>query len=163
MAETSKEKMKAVTIRFTEPVYDAIDTLANEFDVSMATVVRLALDNNLAKYLGDVKYINKQQGDEINAKISNATDEFRDIATQLRRIGINYNQELKMKHIEAKDYSDFANDNMSDSDIEKRALEFQKNVMDNMKSFDKNELENLMTRYEKATESLGEALWHIRG
>lgn len=163
MADTNEEKMRAVTIRFTESVYDAIDTLANEFDVSIATVVRLAVDNNLAKYLGDLKYINKQQGNEINSKICKATDEFRDIATQLRRIGINYNQELKMKHIEAKDYSDFASEDMIDSDIEKRALAFQKNVMTNMKSFDKDELEKLMMRYEKATESLGEALWHIRG
>ena len=47
-----KKPMKAVTIRFTQEIYEALNEISEEFDVSMATVIRLAVDNNLSKYLG---------------------------------------------------------------------------------------------------------------
>lgn len=151
MEDTNEEKMHVMKVRVTPAMHESLKELSDEFDVSIAKIVRLALDNNLEKYLGDIKYVDKQQAQQINKNICTVGYDLREIGNQLRRIGINYNQELKLKHIEEKNMSDF----------EKQQA--RKVVTKNVNLLDKNELENLITRYEKATESLGEALWHIRG
>lgn len=151
MEDTNEEKMHALKVRVTPVMHESLKELSDEFDVSVAKIVRLALDNNLVKYLGNVKYVDKQQAQQINNNICTVGYDLREIGNQLRRIGINYNQELKLKHIEEKNMSDFQKQQAMNA------------VTKDVNLLDKNELENLITRYEKATESLGEALWHIRG
>ena len=147
--ENTNGKMKVMNIRFTPEVYESLKELSEEFDVSMARIVRLALSDNLSKYLGEVRYVDKEQARQINHNICILGRDLRQIGNQLRRIGINYNQELKLKHIEEK--------NMSDYEKEQARNQVTKDV----ELLDKDELESLIARYEKATESLGEALWLI--
>ena len=134
------EPMKAVTIRFTQEIYKVLQEISDEFDVSMATVIRLAVDNNLSKYLGEVKYIDTKQAKVINHNIGTLGKEFFDIKKQLKHIGRNYNQELKMKHI---------------------ALKNGGTMMADEKILDTKPIDDLMMRYEKITQELGDDLWHI--
>ena len=134
------EPMKAVTIRFTQEIYKVLQEISDEFDVSMATVIRLAVDNNLSKYLGEVKYIDTKQAKVINHNIGTLGKELFDIKKQLKHIGRNYNQELKMKHI---------------------ALKNGGTMMADEKILDTKPIDDLMMRYEKITQELGDDLWHI--
>ena len=134
------EPMKAVTIRFTQEIYKVLQEISDEFDVSMATVIRLAVDNNLSRYLGEVKYINTEQAKVINHNIGTLGKELFDIKKQLKHIGRNYNQELKMKHI---------------------ALKNGGTMMADEKILDTKPIDDLMMRYEKITQELGDDLWHI--
>lgn len=147
MEKTSEDKlidhsepMKAVTIRFTQEIYKVLQEISDEFDVSMATVIRLAVDNNLSKYLGEVKYIDTKQAKVINHNIGTLGKELFDIKKQLKHIGRNYNQELKMKHI---------------------ALKNGGTMMADEKILDTKPIDDLMMRYEKITQELGDDLWHI--
>lgn len=135
-----KKPMKAVTIRFTQEIYEALNEISEEFDVSMATVIRLAVDNNLSKYLGEVKYIDTKQAKVINHNICTLGKELYDIKKQLNHIGRNYNQELKMKHIALKNGGVMTADE---------------------KILDTKPIDDLLMRYEKITQELGDDLWHI--
>ena len=144
MEKTSEDKliehsepMKAITIRFTQEIYDALSEIADEFEVSMATVIRLAVDNNLSKYLGEVKYINTEQAKVINHNIGTLGKELFDIKKQLKHIGRNYNQELRMKHIALKNGGTMTSDE---------------------KILDTKPIDDLMTRYEKITQELGDEI-----
>lgn len=135
-----KKPMKAVTIRFTQEIYEALNEISEEFDVSMATVIRLAVDNNLSKYLGEVKYIDTKQAKVINHNICTLGKELYDIKKQLNHIGRNYNQELKMKHIALKNGGVMTADE---------------------KILDTKPIDDLLMRYEKITQELGDDLWRI--
>lgn len=135
-----KKPMKAVTIRFTQEIYEALNEISEEFDVSMATVIRLAVDNNLSRYLGEVKYIDTKQAKVINHNICTLGKELYDIKKQLNHIGRNYNQELKMKHIALKNGGVMTADE---------------------KILDTKPIDDLLMRYEKITQELGDDLWRI--
>ena len=55
------------------------------------------IDKNLAIYLGTVRYIDKEQADDILNVSMEISDSCRNILNNVKRIGINYNQELRLK------------------------------------------------------------------
>lgn len=134
------EPMKAVTIRFTQEIYKVLQEISEEFDVSMATVIRLAVDDNLSEYLGEVKYIDTKQAKVINHNICTLGKELYDIKKQLKHIGRNYNQELKMKHIALKNGGTMTADE---------------------KILDTKPIDELMVRFEIISQKLGDELWRI--
>ena len=134
------EPMKAVTIRFTQEIYKVLQEISEEFDVSMATVIRLAVDDNLSEYLGEVKYIDTKQAKVINHNICTLGKELYDIKKQLKHIGRNYNQELKMKHIALKNGGTMRADE---------------------KILDTKPIDDLMVRFEIISQKLGDDLWRI--
>lgn len=134
------EPMKAVTIRFTQEIYKVLQEISEEFDVSMATVIRLAVDDNLSEYLGEVKYIDTKQAKVINHNICMLGKELYDIKKQLKHIGRNYNQELKMKHIALKNGGTMTADE---------------------KILDTKPIDELMVRFEIISQKLGDELWRI--
>lgn len=169
MESVDNGKMIPVTVRFEAEAYKTMCDMAKEYDCSLAEIVRLSVDDALIFYLGMVKYVDVETGKHIISTLGRLETVVADIRNQLLRIGVNYNQELKLKHIEnktkelAKKLSDKTLDNETRKEIRRQydELILQGNSYRNMPTLDVDVMDNLMTRYEKATEKLGGELWRI--
>ena len=163
-----------VTVRFSQAAYDAISELAEEYGVSIATVVRLAVDGNLERYLGNLRYVDKADSRRIMAGIAAAANIMQDVGNQLRRIGVNYNQLAKLENMRAKKarmetdwkkrshtYDEIVK-YKRDLDAVNAAIDAAEKAQQNGDELSREQLDNLIKRYESASAELGAALWHIR-
>ena len=156
------EQLVPVTVRLPENRYFQLKELAEESSLSFASVARIALEAELENYLGTVKYIDKEQADKISEAVRELTAECREIKNHIKRIGINYNQEIRLKNITQK-YHDVLNDKTAS---EHRRLEARKEYEDAVKSIDdtclnKTELKELLERFEAAADKAEELTWLI--
>lgn len=165
----NKEKLIPLTARHHESSYAAISELAKEFRIGKAVVVRMSTAGHLEKYLGSVRFLNEEQGRTINENIVTLGNLLSDTRNELRRIGVNYNQEIKLRNIakqiaEEKEafkkrekYADFDDKMKHIETIDKleKAMELLKSSASDLS---KKELEQLMQRYENATEHLCKVL-----
>ena len=94
----SDEKLKGLTVRFTESAYDTIKELAEMNEKSMADIVRLCVDECLVEYLRSVVFVNRAQGRDLQDGFFTLTRELEDIRYEINKIGVNYNQEVRMLH-----------------------------------------------------------------
>lgn len=94
------EVYKPTTVRFTQEVYEALHEIAAEHGLSVGSVARLAITDRLSRYLGVVKYMDYDQGQQISLQIAGLADTMSQIRNELHRIGVNYNQEIKLRQIE---------------------------------------------------------------
>lgn len=169
--EVESKKLVATTVRFSAEANKAIQDLADEYGVSKSEVVRLAVAGGLEKYLGNLKYVDEQYAKIINANIMILANLMQDIKSELRRIGVNYNQQVKAMH-EKKKVS------IGGSLIEKPTLEDMRKKKEELMGrrltkdvqkvsqepeLDVDAIKNLIERYEKKSEEVGDVLWHIRG
>lgn len=155
--ENGCERLQPITVRFSEEAMQAIDELAREYEKPKAEIIRAAVDNRLEKYLGMICYIDAEQGAAIRKEIFALASEMQAIKAELRRIGINFNQEVKLRQIEKKQRGGNLYEQMQRKEAEKAAL------MKENKTLDKAELERLMQRYEAAAEKAGDAICLILG
>ena len=135
-----REPLLPITVRFKEGAWDVIREIAEESGVSQAEVVRMAVAGNMAKYLGEVRYIDQAQAKEIKALIIELLDVASAVRNELNRIGVNYNQEVKAANASAK-YGGKAGAGTA--------------------AFPSLELDRLMGIYDQATRSFGEKLYRI--
>ncbi len=169
--EVESKKLVATTVRFSAEANKAIQDLADEYGVSKSEVVRLAVAGGLEKYLGNVKYVDEQYAKIINANIMILANLMQDIKSELRRIGVNYNQQVKAMH-EKKKVS------IGGSLIEKPTLEDMRRKKEELMGrrltkdvqkvsqepeLDVDAIKNLIEQYEKKSEEVGDVLWHILG
>ena len=147
--------LRPITVRFPEDAWRAIKEIADEHGISQAELVRMAVVGNLWRYLGDLKYIDREQGEEIKTAITALLDTISKIQFELHRIGINYNQEIKLRAIERK----YAGDESFRAKEAKLKEEFA--VKQESKNLSKDELDAIMKRYEVATKEVGEVLCRI--
>lgn len=145
------DRLRPITVRFTQDAYDAIRDVADDNSISKAELVRMALAGNLNEYLGDIRIIDKRQGAEIKGQITALFDVVSEIKNELHRIGVNYNQETRLKNIKRK-YGTVIND---------KRTEEEQAVLDDSVSLSKEELDIIMSRYELATKQAGEFLCRI--
>lgn len=120
------------------------------------------IDKNLAIYLGTVRYIDKEQADDILNVSMEISNSCRSILNNVRRIGINYNQELRLKNAEAK-YRSIMEEKGRDiySQIEaKDELDKAKKDIEQT-CLNKEELNDLRSGFEAAAEKIEEAIWRI--
>ena len=89
------EKLVRTEVRFTAEANEALDEIAKENGISKAELIRYIVDNRMNDYLGSIKFIDPEQGDEIRRDIMRVMNELTAVKTELRRIGVNYNQEIK--------------------------------------------------------------------
>lgn len=154
-AEGKSGELIPMTVRFPEETMSVIDSLAQEFDLGKAEIVRLAVDNRLVKYLGLVRCLNTAQAEEIRRALAGICTEMAEVGSELRRIGVNFNQQVKLEHLKQRlEASRTINLRMAVKD-EIMELEKGTNVLR------KDELDALMMRYEDATRKAGEALCRI--
>lgn len=155
---SDKEKrmvMQPVTVRFTQDAWQAIRDIAAENHVSMAELVRMSVSGNLYRYLGDIRIIDEVQADEIKRVIISLFGVMSKIENELHRIGVNYNQEVRLKQIEKKYGSRIG---MGTAQMK---YQEQMKVVEECQEFSKKDLDTLIHRYEKATARVGEFLCRI--
>lgn len=146
--------LRPVTVRFSPDAWRAIRDVAAEHGITQAELVRYAVAGNLYRYLGNVKYIDPKQGEEIQKLVQALMDEVSKVQFELHRIGVNYNQEVKLKAIERK----YRNDTVGKILNEKKEKDA---VLNDSNNLSKTELEAIMKRYEMATKEVGELLCRI--
>ena len=144
--------MKKVTVRFPEETARALADLSKEFNKPQAEIVRAALLNRLTNYLGGVKYIDQQQADEIQKQLYELTTEISKLHSEIRRIGVNYNQEIRLKQIANK----YKNEHGYPS-IRKQQQE-EEEAMKECSVLKPGEMSELLQQYEDTTIRIGEIL-----
>lgn len=149
--------LRPVTVRFSGEAWEAIRDTAAENGVSMAELVRMAVAGNLGRYLGDIRIIDQEQGAQIKKAVAALCDTASRIETELRRIGINYNQEIRLKQIERK----YGNMQYATTATYLRKAEEVAKVKGDSANLSKEELDALLKRYEQATKQVGELLCRI--
>lgn len=150
-------KMKPVTVRFSEDAWGVIHDMAEESGVPMAELIRAVVDNRLERYLGTVQYIDKEQGKQIEAQLKSLYEVLSKIEFDLNRIGVNYNQEIKLKQIEKK----YEGRRLGYEGLRAKMKEIEEAKA--ASSLDKSELISLMNSFKVATKKAGEELCRIRG
>ena len=169
----TKEKLIPLTTRFTEPTYGIIRDLSIDYNESMAEVTRMATESSLDKYFGNVRWLNNEDAKVINHNIVVTAKLFKDAVFQLRKIGVNYNQDVQIKNLQRKidEYNKKilslgANetallmkylDEQSVLKKQKEALEAQ--IYDH--GLDVNTIEKLVNQLTEATERCGDQLCRI--
>lgn len=154
-------KMRPVTVRLPDEVWQVIRDVAEENAVSLASVCRMSIASELSKYLRQVRYIDQEQGEEIQTLVSKTCDTLEDIHDELRRIGVNYNQEVKIKNIEAKYANMERAVGMLSIRSEREKKEAIRRATDGSTAFSTAEIESIMQRFESAQKEIGEQLCHI--
>ena len=168
--ESEDERLVARTVRFGAEADRMIHEVAEEYGCSFAEVVRVAVDNRLEEYFGILRYVDLETGENINRNVAAIGTMLQEHLYQLKRIGYNYNQELKLKHIEekrrrlaAKAVADGVNiGEKKEIERQQKLLSEQEEMYRRIPSLDKKELDSLVKRFEKTAKELGEQLWRIQ-
>lgn len=159
-----RNKLIPVTARLPEQAVFQLRGLSEEFGVSLAEVVRVAIEQELENYFGNVRYIDHEQALEIKKAIAELTAICRDILNNARRIGINYNQELRLKNAQKK-YHDILNDYKASTVKRNKAFDEFKNEESEIKKTCLNidVLKNILERFEAAMHKAEVLSWLIHG
>ena len=91
--------LQQLTVRLPLNVKEKIENLAKNGGCSTAEIIRRAVDGNLNKYLDNVQYVDREQGEAIKKQLENLFTEISGMRMELNRIGVNYNQELKLQNL----------------------------------------------------------------
>lgn len=145
--------LEKVTVRFTTDALSVIDELAELNGRTRSEIIRLAVDNRLANYLPKVTFLEHEDAVKFRKELTNLLSAIEDIRNELHRIGVNYNQELKLKQIEKK----YSGGKMDYNTIMQKQHD-EEEVLKDVSNLKPEELDALMTRYEEATKKVGEAL-----
>lgn len=154
--ENEQMKLVPITVRFSEGAMKVFDEIAQEHNLSKAEIIRLAVDNRLINYLGNVSFVNHEDAVEIRREMYHLTTELELIKRELNRIGLNFNQELKLKHIEKK----YQNSGMNFDNIWMKQNE-EDAVKKDASLLNKEELEALLSKYDDITKRVGDVLCRI--
>ena len=155
-ANKTNDHLKPITVRFLSKTWDDIRAFAAEQGVSQAELVRNATAGQLYEYFGNIKFIDPEQGAEVKRYIIALLDTTSKILTELNRIGVNYNQEIRLKQIQRK----YAGRHITYDDAMRQSAEEQE-VMNECAGFSQEKLDELITRYEQATKQVGDILCRI--
>ena len=151
----ANEKLIQITTRFTEDEYRAIEDVAKINNRAMSEIIRLCVENRLPKYLDTIFFYDNEMGEAVRSELVKLNTILEGIKYELLRQGINYNQELKLRNIEAK----YKGRN-SPVQFKQKEKEIQ-SVMADTNTFNKEEVLELLQRFEEATKKAGEAICHI--
>lgn len=161
-ADSGEKKLVSITVRLSESVYSGLHGLSKEFGVSFAHTIRLAAECELENYFGSVRYKDRTQAAEIMAAGKELTKICRDIVNNARRIGFNFSQELRLKDAKKK-YYDVRNDSSKGRLIKELALDEYIKEKDKIEKacLTKEELKNIIERFESAAEKVEVLSWFI--
>lgn len=98
-----KPKTKVRSFRMEIPLSDALDELASEYDMTPSQVFRLLVSHNLEKVMGRRLYVEREQGEQILKTVRAAGDTLNGLRYEINKIGVNYNQDVKVRNMQRKD------------------------------------------------------------
>ena len=97
-----RPQMEPITVRFSPEVMRALEQIADDNCLSKAQIVRLATDGKLYQYLRDIKIVSPADADAIRAEIRALFNETRKAEYELHKIGVNINQMARALNYMAK-------------------------------------------------------------
>lgn len=171
-SDSLKEDVLVSThVRIRKSVHDVIKEVAHDHYKSQGEVIRSALENNLAEYLGQVVYVEPEQGEAIKQEITELQNTLTGIYTELHRIGVNYNQQTRMKNMIAnynRNVKKVQNSSLSDAEkkdrleyLKNQHIENKKKIINSTLPADMDVMEKMLLEFKDATKEAGEALWRI--
>ncbi len=154
------QKMKALTIRFSEETWDLIREVAAKHHVSAAELVRQMVLVNMSKQ--DNRLLDPEQEEQMRSEMQalrgvllDVLNEISKVRLELNRIGVNYNQEIKLKNIERKYRG------VTDMYSLQQKFRETEAVTEDSQLLRKDEIDAIMQRFRDAVQKAGEALCHI--
>lgn len=158
MNEENNDKLVPLTVRFTGPAIDTIRSIAKEHGFSAAEIIRFTMDNKLKDYLGSVQFMDYDQGEEVRLGIIDLEKAIANVGRELNRIGVNYNQEVRLRNI-ARKKAESENDSKAFNEL---AIEEMRIKSSNW-AFDKQEVQDLFEKYEATAKMVAELISLIQG
>lgn len=166
----SKSKRRiSKTVRFTEEETELIKQLADEYDLSDSQVIRLAMNGGMEEFLGNVRYVDPETGLAMKEAVMRCGNIMQGVQDELHRIGVNFNQAVKLEHIRRKEEALDREWKYGSVDVRLGVAE-KKNELKKEKegiesgtgTLSKEELDTLLGRYEDATKEVSKILWHTQ-
>lgn len=157
-SEKPKPKLIKTTVRFTEDVISVIDELAKSFSVTRSDVIRIAVDSRLKSYLSNVVFVEHEDAIKHQQLLTKIYDELESIRMELHRIGVNYNQEIKLKNARQKIENDRREKRKTSYDLLKEKERIEKEILSDTKSLSKDEINKLMIHFEKVSKVISNGL-----
>lgn len=160
-------KLVKISARINEKVDEVMKDMAQEFGVPFSQVVRLAIDGHLEKYLGTVRYIDGDQGENIQRTVAIIANELQGIRNELNKIGVNVNQVAKWNNLE-RQIERLNDEYKTATPVRKKEIQdrlmyltrVQKSV--NWNYFSLFGVEKYLDRFDAVAERVGEQLWHTQ-
>ena len=143
-----------VTIRLPLREKEKIDNLAKSGGCSTAEIIRRLLDDSWKKYLDGVQYVDGEQGETIKELLGNIYTELSGMRTELRRIGVNYNQQTRLKHLENK----FAEGKISVLEL----ANIRQSIVEECKGFSPETINGIMDRFDTQIEEFANIMAYTR-
>lgn len=171
----TKEELIPLTTRFKKSTHGIIRDLSIDYNESMAEVTRIATEESLDKYFSVIRWLDHEDAKVINHNIAVTAKLFKDAVFQLKKIGVNYNQDVQVKHLQRKidEYNTKIQSLGPDEPHllmkyldEQRTLMQQKEKLEAQikdHGLDVNVIENLVNQLTAATEKCGDELCRILG
>lgn len=158
-----KKTFKRITVGFSEKTYNELCGLAEEYGMSLSAVTRIALEENLRIYFGKVRYIDREQAEEIRKTLLEILDSCRKIYNEANRIGVNYNQEIRLKNAEAKYEAIKYDDGVGVFRRNEAKAEYEavKSDVEANTYFSKEEVDTLLDEYKNVTKTMQELVCRI--
>lgn len=134
-----------ITVRFTVAAMSVIGEIAEANRMSKAELIRMAVDDRLIKYLEQVIFLEKEEAETVRKELYELGTVLGEIKYELHRIGVNINQQTKIKNMQYKH-------GITAGELDERNnLDFS------------DQMENIMRRFEAALKKAGDELCHILG
>lgn len=154
--KSNANTLMKVTSRYATGVIFVIDQLADRSGRTRSDILRLVVDKRLLTDIPKILFVDHNDAMLFLKNLQDITIAMERIRFELNRIGVNYNQEIKLKHI-AQKYANSGGDlNMVEARMEEEA-EVKKECLPT------SELDSIMKRYEDTSKEVGELLCKILG
>ncbi len=157
------------TVRFTEEETELIKQLADEYDLSDSQVIRLAMNGGMEEFLGNVRYVDPETGLAMKEAVMRCGNIMQSVQNELHRIGVNFNQAVKLEHIRRmeqaldREWKHGSVDTWLGVAERRQALAKEKeDIESGVGALSKEELDALLGRYEDATKEVSKILWHTQ-
>lgn len=150
----NENELIQVTTRLPLNVKEQIDSLAKNNACSAAKIIRLIMEDRLNKFLATVQYVDKEQGEVIKMLHEKVFTEMSGMRMELNRIGVNYNQEVRLKNLEKKLF-----DGIIDIGPYMNEHDF---IMKECKGFSPEDIKEIMDRFDRLVEEYVNAMAYTR-
>lgn len=146
--------LKQVTTRLPYKDIETIENLAKSDGVSASEIIRCLVKNNLRKHFSTIQYADREQGEVIKKLLEKFFTEISGIRTELRRIGVNYNQEVRLQNLGKQ----FRTGEISMSET----LKMHQYITEECKGFSPEAINEIMDRFDSIVEEFVNVMAYTR-
>lgn len=151
----NENELVQLTIRLPVKDKEKLDGLAKSGGCSTAEAARQAIGGNLIQYFDGVQYVDKEQGEVIQAWLGSLYTEISRVRLELKHIGVNYNQEIRLQNLQSK-----ANTKgFGQFDVKGLLNEWDQTAKGECKSFSPDAINEQIDRFERAVEDFTDAMY----